>query len=302
MSLINEKRHDIYDYKPSQIDEIIDKLHQELGETKREIQKDCPSCKSDRYSFAFDKYSFHYVQCQQCMSLYIQNALSKDELLIYDQKLQEQLYSHEKYDKYLDTLTDKMSFELELVFSRLFSKKQSLKVAYLGHKSKVYKDVFKDFNIDFTHFNLLDGLDDKKYDLIIIDHIMEKINNLNDFLKQVNGLLNDDGFLYMATRVGSGIDILTLWEDSKIYPLEHNNLLSIDGIKILLNNSGFAIKALNTPGVLDIDNILKTQSKRIPRFLDYLKQSNNKKAIEEFQTFVQKSLLSSFATVIAQRG
>ena len=302
MSLINEKEYDLYDYKPSEVSEIIDKKHDEYKDTKRVIKNSCPSCQSEQYSFAFDKYSFHYVQCKECMSLYVQNTLLEDDLEKYDQYLQTNLYSTDTYSNYLDSLSDKISFELELTFSRLLNKHRSLNIAYLGNKSRVYENALKIFNINFVNCDLSEKLENKKYDLVIIDHFIEKSNKLNTFVSSINSVLNDDGLLYITMRVGSGIDILTLWEDSKIYPVEHTNLLSIDGIKIILDKNEFIIKELNTPGVLDIENILETVSENIPKFLNYLKKSDNKKAIEEFQIFVQKNLLSSFATIIAKKG
>ena len=168
MSLINEKRHDLYNYKPSEVDIIIDGLHQNKDNIAREMQKHCPSCKSEKYNFAFDKYSFHYVQCKICMSLYVQNKLSKNETIKYNQELQKKLYSHTNYDKYLNTLINTMSFELELTFSRLFSKKKNLDVAYLGTKGKVYKEVLKEFNANFIQLDLSTKFNEKKYDLIIM--------------------------------------------------------------------------------------------------------------------------------------
>jgi len=301
MSLINEKRYDIYDYKPSSLDNVIDTLHKELNTKTEDIQNSCPSCTDNRYNFAFDKYNFHYVQCQNCMSLYVQNRLSKSEVVQYEQKLKTKLYLSQEYEDYLNSLMNKMSLELELFFSRLFNKKQKIEVAYFGNKSKVYEFILKDFNINFSHLEQFSNVEDNKYDLIIVDHILEKSINANEFLDMASMSLKDDGYVYLALRVGSGIDILTLWEDSKIYPMEHSNLFSLDGIKILFESNKLFIKELNTPGVLDIDNILATKSKEIPRFLSYLKETNNVKAIEEFQTFIQKNLLSSFATIIAQR-
>ncbi len=143
--------------------------------------------------------------------------------------------------------------------------------------------------------------DDLPDDSVLIKDI-EKSNDSDELMEKVYSLLGNDGYLYINIRVGSGIDILTLWEDSNLYPVEHNKLLSIEGIKILLNNSHFILKELHTPGVLDVVNILESKSNNIPRFLKYLKDSNNITAIDEFQIFLQKNLLSSFATVIAQKG
>lgn len=297
MSLIKE--HNIYNEKPADVDELIHKLHLGYIEIKRDIQTFCPSCKSEKYNFAFDKYSFHYVQCSECMSLYIQNVLLDDEILKYEHNLDKTLYKTKKYQDYLKLLSNKISFELELTFSRLFTKKKELNIAYFGNKGIVYKNGLKNFNI--KNFDMLQVTKKNNYDLIIIDHHIEKSKNLDIFIDEINSLLAEDGFLYLTMRVGSGIDILTLWEDSKIYPLEHNVLCSIDSIKSLLQKNNLVIKELNTPGVLDINNILETDSKNISRFLAYLKNSNNSNLIDEFQKFIQKNLLSSFATVIATK-
>lgn len=302
MSLINEKNYDIYDYKPSEIDEIISKKHFEFKDTIKFLQNKCPACESEQYNFAFDKYNFHYVQCEKCMSLYIQNRISEKDFIRYEKYLMKKIYSTDKYDQYSNALSEKISSELELTFSRLFSKNKTLDVAYLGKKSKVYKNILKDFSISFDTIEATQGLVKNKYDLIVIDHVIEKSNDLNLLMQNINASLKENGIIYTTMRVGSGIDILTLWGDSKVYPLEHNNLLSTDGIKFLLEKNNFIIKELNTPGVLDIDNILKTKSENKPKFLDYLNKLDNLKAIEEFQIFVQKNLLSSFATIIAQRG
>ena len=126
------------------------------------------------------------------------------------------------------------------------------------------------------------------------------MDDLSSFLNLSNKALKKDGYIYILARVGSGIDILTLWEKSKVYPIEHQNLLSIDGLKILLNNIGFHIKEINTPGTLDVDNILKNKSE-IPKFLEYIRLFNNERALEDFRIFIQKNLLSSFATIIAKK-
>lgn len=296
MSLIKE--YNVYSNKPINEDRIISELHQKYKNSQKDFQKNCPSCKNVNYNFAFDKYSFHYVQCTNCMSLYVQNGLCKDKLSEYEKNMKSDFYSTKEYKKYVDSVTNKISFELELTFSRLFSKKKKMNILYFGNKRDVYKNGLKTFNANFYDSNdIING----KFDLVIIDHFIEKQNKLDTFMQEICKLLTDDGFLYITMRVGSGIDILTLWEDSKIYPLEHNKLLSIDGIKILLKENQFELKELNTPGILDIKNIINTKSNNIPRFLNYLDRSDNQKAIEEFQTFIQKNLLSSFATIIAKK-
>lgn len=285
--------------KPKNENEIINRLHKRYENYKKDFMIKCPACNNDEYIFAFDRYKFHYVQCVKCKSLYVQNNLTQKDILSYEKDMKLKYYSTEEYLEYLNKLTEKTSFELELTFSRFFSKKEKLNILYFGNKSEVYKNGLINFNIDFDIDN---DRANKKYDLIIIDHFMEKAYSLDKFVNKIKLLLSNEGFLYINVRIGTGIDILTLWEDSLLYPLEHNKLLSIDGIKILLKENQLALKELNTPGILDIKNIINTKSNNIPRFLNYLDKADNQMAIEEFQTFIQKNLLSSFATIIAKKG
>ncbi len=124
MSLIKE--YSTYSNRPIRADELIDKLHLDYTCVNRNIQKNCPSCKSEEYNFAFKKYSFHYVECCECKSIYVQNNLDENEILKYEEYLDKNLYSTNEYQSYLDLLSHKISFELELTFSRLFDKKERI--------------------------------------------------------------------------------------------------------------------------------------------------------------------------------
>ncbi|PLX67346.1 MAG: hypothetical protein C0602_10505 [Denitrovibrio sp.] len=300
MSLVNETVFDVNDIKPKELDETIHRLHKEFsGKTK--LRNICPACSSDEYKHAFDKYKFHYVECCNCKSLYIQNTIELDDYIKYSKELEDNIYSGEKYKKYLEELARNKSSNLELTASRFLNKNTKLKVAYMGSKAKVFQVALSNFDTEF------DIIDDNcsitgSYDFIIMDHYMEKVLDLKQLMTTVHKSLNSNGYLYISSRVGSGIDILTLWEETKLYPLEHQNLLSVDGIKIMLNTIGFNIKGLNTPGTLDVDNILNSKSSNIPRFLNYLASFDKENALEDFRVFIQKNLLSSFATIIAQKG
>ncbi|WP_415397876.1 hypothetical protein [Sulfurimonas sp. CS5] len=300
MSLVNENLFDINNIKPKEINDFIHKQHLEYDGLTT-LRSTCPACNSSKYIFAFDKYTFHYVQCFDCKSLYVQNSIDTLEFDKYSKNLENKIYATEIYKKYLNELANINYFDLEITFSRLLGKEKSTKVGYIGNKDEVFKKVLKKFNIKIEKFDFLTKSDNCKFDLIIIDHSLEKAIDLNELISNVYDCLNNDGFIYVLSRVGSGIDILTLWEDSKVYPIEHQNLLSVDGMKHLLLKNGFNIKELNTPGTLDVDNILNSNSKNIPKFLEYLKSFEKENALDDFRVFLQKNLLSSFATLIAQK-
>lgn len=300
MSLVNDNQFDINSIKPKEIDETIDKFHKEfIGKTG--LNGVCPACESEEYTFAFDKYKFHYVECCRCKSLYVQNSIAIEEYHKYTQMLVDDIYTTKNYQNYLNELSTNNPFNLELTLSRFLNKKNLLNVAYMGNKAKVFQTALGCFNTAFTIINEASDMQEN-YDLIILDHYLEKSADLNTLMKTITSSLNKNAFLYISSRVGSGIDILTLWEDTKLYPLEHQNLLSIDGIKIMLKKYDFSIKELNTPGTLDVNNILNSNSQNIPKFLHYLFAFEKENALEDFRVFIQRNLLSSFATVIAQKG
>lgn len=300
MSLVNDKLFDISSIKPQEIDDTIDQLHKEFR-GKTILKNTCPACWSEEYNFAFDKYKFHYVECCKCKSLYIQNSIEIEDYNKYVQILEDSVYESEKYQNYLNELSKNNYLNIEFTLLRFLDKKNLLKVGYKGNKAKVFKDALCNFNAEFEIIDESNVIQEK-YDLIILDHYLEKSIDLENFITNITKLLNPNGYLYISSRVGSGIDILTLWEDTKLYPLEHQNLLSVDGIKIMLTNNGLILKELNTPGMLDVDNILKSKSLRVPKFLAYLLTFQKENALEDFRVFIQKNLLSSFAIVIAQKG
>lgn len=302
MSLVNEKECNINDYKPKQVDEIIREAHANFRKTNKKFRHNCPACNSQEYNFAFEKFGFHYVQCGNCMSLYVQDSLGYLEKSEYEAHLQSVLYSTQSYADYVTNLAENNSFELELTFSRLLNKTDILDIGYFGTKKKVFIKAFQTFKANIDDLKSSKPENDKKYDVIILDHDIEKPIDLSEYLSKMRNLLNDNGFIFATMRVGSGIDILTLWDESKLFPIEHNNLLSIDGLKIAFERSSLHIKEINTPGVLDIENIITTDSDNIPKFLRYLVKTDKKRAIEEFQSFIQKNLLSSYCTIIATKA
>lgn len=302
MSLVNEKEYNVNDYKPKQVDEIIREAHTHFRKTNKNFRHNCPACNSQEYNFAFEKFGFHYVQCGNCMSLYVQDSLGYAEKSEYEAHLQSTLYSTQSYADYVTNLAEKNLFELELTFSRLLNKTDILDIGYFGTKKKVFIKAFQTFKVNIDDLKSSQIENNKKYDVIILDHDIEKPIDLSEYLGKMRNLLHDNGLIFATMRVGSGIDILTLWDESKLFPIEHNNLLSIDGLKIAFERSSFYIKEINTPGVLDIENIISTNSDNIPKFLRYLVKTDKKRAIEEFQSFIQKNLLSSYCTIIAAKA
>jgi hypothetical protein len=113
--------------------------------------------------------------------------------------------------------------------------------------------------------------------------------------------------LALTTRAGSGFDIQALWERlDTVFPLEHINLLSVDGMGILAERHGFEMVELSTPGQLDVQvvaRVLASQQEWEPqdRILRRLVMETGEDGMEDLQRFLQKHLRSSHMRVVARK-
>ena len=136
-------------------------------------------------------------------------------------------------------------------------------------------------------------------------NILEHMANPGDFIESAYQALAPGGLLVMTTRSGSGFDIQVLWEHANVFPLEHINLISVEGMRKLLNSTGFKMLEVSTPGRLDVQIVERTLQQQgekiIPRFVAYFLKHRDQYAREKLQHFLQENLLSSYMRVVAQK-
>jgi hypothetical protein len=111
--------------------------------------------------------------------------------------------------------------------------------------------------------------------------------------------------LRIGTRSASGFEIQLLWEEARVYPLEHINLVSVEGIRHLVEKAGFIIEELSTPGQLDLQIIERQLQSRqefsLWRFLSYILQHRGENTKNSFQKFLQENLLSSHLQILCKK-
>jgi len=137
----------------------------------------------------------------------------------------------------------------------------------------------------FVSFELFEHLHDPKVFLEVLYDLME----------------SKDSFIF-TTLSGMGIDIQTLWQNSKaISPPMHLNFFNPKSIETLLNNIGFKVIEISTPGKLDIDimtnNIDKISDKFWTNYLEYSTRDEK----YEMQKFISQNKLSSHMMVVCQK-
>lgn len=135
-------------------------------------------------------------------------------------------------------------------------------------------------------------------------HVMSAFEKLEHqfapaaFLAELGSTVAPGGLIFLTTRTCSGFDLQVLWGKTPyIYVPEHLNLLSIAGLKQLVQECGLELIELSTPGQLDVELVAQACAADptivLPRFVTTLLADHGPTAHGDFQAFLQKHRLSS---------
>jgi hypothetical protein len=126
-----------------------------------------------------------------------------------------------------------------------------------------------------------------------------------DYVCAIRKTLAPGGMFFFTTRTMTGFDLQVLWDKTPyIFVPEHLNLLSVEGIQLLMERCGLELVELSTPGQLDLQLVLHASEQdpsiKLPHFVAYLLEQRDKLAHADFQAFLQKHRLSSHVRVAAK--
>ena len=327
------KEHDIRpDYMMKKIMDLamID-INSIMQHKKDFIQVACPACESNDYDFCFTKNGFHFVNCNQCETLYI-NPRPNPELLnkFYNNSKETQYWNQEVYPKNEKARRDK-------IFAP-----RAKKVVELCLRYNVSTDVLLDVGAGFGTFceevsklfffkkviavepseSLALSCQNKGIEVIqkpIEDLGLNPVNVITnfeliehlfwpkDFIISCANALTTDGLLFLSTPNIKGFDLLTLKElsDNIVGP-RHLNYFHPHSLKYLLEKCGFMVIEILTPGKLDAELVRK---KILSNAFDISHNPFLKLILIEqwnslgnsFQAFLAENLLSSHLWIVAQK-
>ncbi|MFC2055171.1 methyltransferase domain-containing protein [Chloroflexota bacterium] len=284
----------------------------------------CPACESKEIEHAFDKHGYVYWSCQLCSTLFVSPRPSKASLdwYLFDSPSavfrRSDEYCLGMESRFAELAAYRANWITEL-YKRVNSNSQGPIVDletripdYLieleqKHLSPVIaaKPLTKPINKYKTTPDLV-TLKDENASIVSAFEIIEHQTDPLDLVQNSYEALSPGGLLVITTRSSSGFDIQVLWEQcATIFPIEHINLLSVEGMKILLNRAGFELLEISTPGQLDVQMIEKELTEKediqIPRFLRYFFTYRDQFAKHNLQQFLQENLLSSYMRVVARK-
>lgn len=99
-------------------------------------------------------------------------------------------------------------------------------------KDAIKKGMFKFRNLKEGGIEVLEQLG-KKADLIILNHVLEHMNDIEQELKRIRNLLSDDGMLYVA------VPGLYVWDIGQLFQNAHNYQFNSNTLCYLMNACGF---------------------------------------------------------------
>lgn len=109
----------------------------------------------------------------------------------------------------------------------------------------------------------------------------------------------------MTALVASGFDLAVLGLKSLyLYPPDRANCFTLRGLSMLLEQAGFHLLEVSTPGVLDVEIVTahcaRDPSVDLSPFERQLIESDQHTK-DEFQAFLQQRGLSSFARMVMKK-
>ncbi len=299
------------------------------------VQVSCPACGSGQEEPALEKCGFRYALCTDCGSLYVSPRPKAEAIDSY--------YREGEAVKFWSTSFFKETAEARR--ERIFRPRAKLvteltRKALTGSPERaVFVDVGSGYGIFLEEIralglfgevvgiepapNLAGVCRDKGFRILekpaeevsaeelqasfaTAFEVLEHLYDPARFLRALYQILEPGGVLLFTTLTASGFDIQILWEHSKsVHPPHHLNLISVKGMRLLVERCGFQIVELSTPGELDVDivrNILAENHEiPVPRFVRQIVCNQDEQVANRFQHFLKESNLSSHIRVVAVR-
>jgi SAM-dependent methyltransferase len=143
-------------------------------------------------------------------------------------------------------------------------------------------------------------------DVVVSFEVIEHLFSVHDFISQCSRLLKKNGLMVLTCPNAAGFDVGTLGLISNTFDHEHLNYFNTNSLPRLIENCGFSVLSVETPGKLDVDIVKRYVDDGTLNFTDnfFLSQiygSHDPALLCAFQAFLSKNLMSSHMLVVCQK-
>lgn len=281
-----------------------------------DARKRCAVCGSSKVSYFYEKWGVKYLRCMDCYS--VMADVKEEDIQEYIQlkELNEIRLSEEYQKNGTESRQQKWEELLDWLRYRTYrycGRNTGFSILDYGTRWEGLRqflqksDLCKTYELrdSILHDSRQEAIRENHVDLILaLDYIQQKRKPVQFFREAYNNL-KKGGLLILGTKVGSGFDILSLRQNNRnVFPYEHILMPSKEGIEVLFKQAGFELLEFTTPGTFDL-NYVKANKDGLASddyFIKYFLDTATVSAEAEFQRFIQKCGLSSYAQVIARRA
>ncbi|MEM7352103.1 MAG: methyltransferase domain-containing protein [Acidobacteriota bacterium] len=330
-------------HPPESYRQLVELSVQSAAELRDRRDVACTACGSAERDLAFEKGGYTYWSCRRCTSLFASPRPSGPQLDWYlHESPAARFRAREDYlgplrQRALEVATVQGDWVLELLERDRTGDGQEVGavvdlhtrfpefLAYLKQRveaslvtveplSPLPEALREDDAV--RRVSHLDELAAASCRMVTAFNALEHLEEPAAFVRAAQRALTPGGLLAFTTRSSSGLDIQVLWERCPtVFPADHLNLLSVEGARRLLEDSGFELLEVSTPGQLDVELVERVlneapEAEGFPtaaassgstRFLRYLLRHRGPEARTGLQQFLQQHLLSSHLRVIARK-
>ncbi len=143
-------------------------------------------------------------------------------------------------------------------------------------------------------------------DFVTAFDALDRAPDVPALVAAVRATLKPGGLFFVTAPSISGFDLQVLWDRSPtITPPDKLNVLSMDGLSRLFRAPDWKLIELSTPGMFDVENVrqamLATPGADWPRGVREIVLQRDEAARLEFQEYLQRHRLASFARLVAER-
>ena len=293
----------------------------------------CPACGEIQCIFQFRKMGFDYEECSRCGTLFVNPRPDESAFVRYytdspsvrfwadhfykdtEEARREKLIRPKAervgrlLEKYLCSPENPTIIDIGAgygVFCEELKKILADKYSVIGiEPAASLQQICKQKNIPLIPKFLEDVVpqDFDDYNIVAATsfELLEHLYDPHRFIETVSHLLHSDSLLILTTLSWAGFDLQMLREESKsIHPPHHINFFTPLSLSHMLENAGFSICEITTPGELDVDIVAKQLGDINDPFIKKI-VSGDETIKKQFQTFLQKTNMSSHMMVVARK-
>jgi hypothetical protein len=293
----------------------------------KSVLGDCPACLSQS-SLAFEKHGFTYHQCEECLTLFVNpRPIAAAFIKYYTESPSAKFWASTFYRQTASARREKLwrpkARQILSTLERYSAANHQ--IIDIGGGFGLFAEEIK--SISESQPIIIEPGPDlakacRERSLCVIEKFLEEVQNddlpvgpkafvsfelfehLHDptyFLKHLSGLMSSGDLFIFTTLSGLGVDIQTLWDNSKsVSPPYHLNFFNPHAVRILLERLDFIVLEVSTPGKLDIDIMINNCSLIKDRFWKNLIKSATEEEKIDWQDFISAKGMSSHMMTVCK--